>query len=124
MKAADSRIDGTNYVTSHAPGVCAAPDTGHGVQRERHLANANYGSTGTGVLVYVMRGTVAPWTDTGCCDFTIQSRDLYGTVVVEGNGSAGVRRRAGTSWHKNGSRIWTAAERLRISSGLPPLRSG
>ena len=43
--------------------------------------------------------------------------DLYGTVVVEGNGSSG----CGGSrdlWHKNGSRIWTADERLRIPSRL------
>jgi hypothetical protein len=39
--------------------------------------------------------------------FTIQSRDLHGIVVVEGDGSAGC---AGSRdvWHKNGSRIWTA----------------
>jgi hypothetical protein len=58
---------------------------------------ANFGSPGNGILVYVMRPG----------DFTIQARDLYGTVVVEGNGSSGCGGSRDV-WHKNGSRIWTA----------------
>jgi Tfp pilus assembly protein PilX len=56
----------------------------------------SYGSTGNGILVYVMRPG----------DFTIQSEDLHGTVVVEGNGSSGCGGSRDV-WHKNGSRIWT-----------------
>jgi hypothetical protein len=56
----------------------------------------NYGSTGNGILVYVKRPG----------DFTIQSRDLHGTVVVEGNGSSGCGGSRDV-WHRNGARIWT-----------------
>ena len=62
---------------------------GHGVPGDVPARHATYGSAGTGVLVYVMRGSAPPWTSAGCCDFTLQARDFYGTVVVEGNGQAG-----------------------------------
>jgi hypothetical protein len=93
VKAGDTRINGTTY-RSNATG-CGA-NTGM-VFTSALDWPANYGSAGNGILVYVMRPG----------DFTIQSRDLHGAVVIEGNGSSG----CGGSrdlWHKNGSRIWTA----------------
>jgi hypothetical protein len=92
VKAGDSRINGTTYVSN-----AAGCGTNTGMVFTSSLSwPANYGSAGNGILAYVMRPG----------DFTIQSRDLHGIVVVEGNGSAG----CGGSrdlWHKNGSRIWT-----------------
>jgi hypothetical protein len=92
----DSRT-GASYVKATAPGVCGAAGATGMVFTSSLDWPANYGSAGNGILVYVMR----PGT------FTIQSRDLHGIVVVEGDGSAGC---AGSRdvWHKNGSRIWTA----------------
>jgi hypothetical protein len=68
--------------------------------------NVNYTPAGTGVVVYVMRGSGPSWTASGCCDFTMQSQNLHGIVVVEGNGQSG----CGGSrdiWHKNGAKIRT-----------------
>lgn len=96
LKPADTRT-GATYVKATAPGVCAAAGATGMVFTSSLTWPANYGSAGNGILAYIMRPG----------DFTIQSRDLYGTVVVEGNGSSG----CGGSrdlWHKNGSRIWTA----------------
>jgi hypothetical protein len=92
VKVGDSRINGTTYVSN--AGGCGA-NTGMVFTSSLNWPS-NYGSTGNGILVYVMRPG----------DFTIQSRDLHGTVVVEGNGSAGCAGGQDVS-HKNGSRIWT-----------------
>ena len=55
-----------------------------------------------------MRGNSGALDGRGVCDFTIQWRDLYGTV---GRGrervSPGAAARSRDLWHKNGSRIWT-----------------
>jgi hypothetical protein len=92
VKAGDSRINGSTYFSN--AGGCG---THTGMVFTSNLNwPANYGSAANGIIVYVMRPG----------DFTIQSNDLHGIVVVEGNGSSG----CGGSrdiWHKNGSRIWT-----------------
>jgi Tfp pilus assembly protein PilX len=92
VKVGDGRINGTTYISN--AGGCAA-NTGMVFTSSLNWP-ANYGSSNNGILVYVMRPG----------DFTIQSRDLHGTVVVEGNGSAGCGGSRDV-WHKNGSRIWT-----------------
>jgi len=96
LKPADTRT-GATYVKATAPGVCAAAGATGMVFTSSLNWPANYGSAGNGILAYVMRPG----------DFTLQSRDLYGTVVVEGNGSSGCGG-GRDLWHKNGSRIWTA----------------
>jgi hypothetical protein len=93
LKPADTRT-GANYVKATAPGVCAGAGATGMVFTSNLTWPADYGSSGNGILAYVMG------------EFTIQSHDLHGVVVVEGNGSSG----CGGSrdiWHKNGSRIWT-----------------
>jgi len=90
----DSRI-GANYVAAVAPGVCAAAGATGMVFTSNLDLPANLGAPGDGRNIYMMNS-----------EFTIQNRDLRGTVVVEGNGSGGC---AGGRdlWHKNGARIWT-----------------
>jgi hypothetical protein len=98
VKPGDTRT-GANYVKATAPGVCAAavpPATGM-VFTGAVDWPVNYGSAGNGIPVYVMRPG----------DFTIQSRTLYGTVVVEGNGSSGCGGSRDV-WHKNGSVLTTS----------------
>jgi hypothetical protein len=59
------------------------------------------------VLVYVMRGTTAPWTDVGCCAFAMSGSHLYGTAVIEGNGQAGCGGVGRDLQHGAGARAWT-----------------
>jgi hypothetical protein len=102
LKPGDSRASNTNaYVV--AP---CGTHTGM-VFRGASPPNANYGSPGTGILVYVMRGTAPPWNDTGCCDFQLQGNTLYGTAVIEGNGLAGCSGGNRDLQHKNGARAFT-----------------
>jgi Tfp pilus assembly protein PilX len=92
VKAGDSRINGTTYVSN-----AAGCGTNTGMVFTSSLTwPTDYGSTNNGILVYVL----SPG------DFTIQSNNLHGTVVVEGNGLSGCT--AGRDvWHKNGAKIWT-----------------
>jgi hypothetical protein len=99
----DSRIDGITYV-SNTTGC--GTSTGM-VFRGASPPSTTYGAPGAGLLVYVMRGTAAPWTDAGCCDFSIQSSDFYGTAVIEGNGQAGCSGGGRDLQHTNGARTWT-----------------
>jgi hypothetical protein len=69
--------------------------------------DASYGAPSAGLLVYVMRGTVAPWIDTGCCEFTLQAHDFHGTAVIEGNGGSGCNATSRDLVHRSGARIWT-----------------
>jgi hypothetical protein len=101
--AGDSRIDGITYVSNS--GGCGA-NTGM-VFRGASAPSTTYGSPGAGVLVYVMRGTTAPWTDVGCCDFTMSGSHLYGTAIVEGNGLAGCGGAGRDLHHTAGARAWT-----------------
>jgi hypothetical protein len=95
VKATDSR-GLPNYVKALAPGVCGAAGATGMVFTSNLTWPTDYGSTNNGILVYVMRPG----------DFTIQSQNLHGLVVVEGNGVSGCN--AGRDvWHKNGSKIWT-----------------
>jgi hypothetical protein len=102
VKEGDSRIDGVTFV-SNATG-CGL-NTGM-VFRGASPPNTTYGSPGAGVLVYVMRGTTAPWTDAGCCDFALRGADLHGTAVVEGNGLSGCGTGGRDLHHTNGARAW------------------
>jgi hypothetical protein len=105
VKAGDTRINGTTYV-SNAAG-CGG-NTGMVFRGPQPPPlNKNYGSAGAGVLVYVMRGTADPWTDTSCCGFDLQGNDVYGTVVIEGDGLAGCSGADRDLRHRNGARIWT-----------------
>jgi hypothetical protein len=88
----DTRINGTTYVSSL--GGCGT-NTGMVFTGSINWP-ANYGSAGAGVNIYVMR----PGT------FTIQSRDLHGVVVVEGDGAANCTGNRDVQ-HRNGARIWT-----------------
>jgi Tfp pilus assembly protein PilX len=96
VSAADTRT-GPSYVKATAPGVCAAAGAWGMVFTGSVNWPANYGAAGNGIPVYVMRPG----------DFTIQSRTLFGTVVVEGNGSAGCGGSRDV-WHRNGSALTTA----------------
>jgi hypothetical protein len=93
VKAGDSRINGVTYVSNS--GGCGT-NTGMVFQSNVNWPT-NYGSAGNGILVYVMRSFT----------FVIQSRDLHGTVVVEGDGLSGCGGNRDV-WHRNGSRVWTA----------------
>jgi Tfp pilus assembly protein PilX len=106
VKASDSRIH-PDFVRATAPGVCGAAGATGMVFRGAPPPDASYGAPGAGVLVYVMRGTVAPWTSAGCCDFTLQANDFHGTVVIEGNGQPGCSGSNRDLVHRNGVRIWT-----------------
>lgn len=105
VKAGDGRIDGVTYV-SNSTG-CGA-HTGM-VFRGASPPSTTYGAPGAGVLVYVMRGTTAPWTDVGCCDFSMSGTHLYGTAVLEGNGQAGCSGAGRDLHHTAGARAWTQA---------------
>ena len=104
VKAGDSRINATTYV-SNSPSGCGN-NTGM-VFRGTSPPDTNYGSSGAGVLLYVMRGTVLPWTNTGCCEFVLQNHDFYGTAVIEGNGQSGCSGGSRDLQHRNGARAFT-----------------
>ena len=98
VKAADSRI--LAYPLQYTPPPCL-PGVNTGMVFATGASvdwPVSYGAAGNGILAYVMRPA----------DFTIQSRDLHGTVVVEGNASSGCTSGRDV-WHKDGARIWTAA---------------
>ncbi len=106
VKAADSR-SGPSFVRATAPGVCEGAGATGMVFRGAPPPNTSYGAPGAGILVYAMRGTTAPWTDTGCCDVTLQGHDFHGTAVVEGSGQAGCAGPSRDLRHGSGARIWT-----------------
>ena len=106
VKAADSRV-GSDFVRALAPGLCEVAGATGLVFRGASPPDASYGAPGAGVLVYVMRGTAAPWMNMGCCDFGLQARDFHGTVVIEGNGQPGCSGPSRDLVHGNGGRIWT-----------------
>jgi len=71
--------------------------------------NINYTPTNKGVLLYVMRGAatdIPAYTNIGHGIFQLQSNDLNGIVVIEGNGVADCNSNRDLN-HKNGARIWT-----------------
>jgi hypothetical protein len=103
VMAGDSRIDGVTYVSNTAG--CGG-HTGM-VFRGAPPPSTTYGSAGSGVLLYVMRGTTPPWTDAGCCELSIHGTELYGTAVIEGNGQAGCGAGARDLHHASGARAWT-----------------
>jgi hypothetical protein len=102
VQAGDSRIDGITYV-SNATGCGGS--TGM-VFRGASPPNTTYGAIGAGVLVYVMRGTMSPWTDAGCCEFALHGAPLYGSAVIEGNGRDGCDGAGRDLHHANGARAW------------------
>lgn len=103
VMAGDRRIDGVTYLSNE--GGCGN-STGM-VFRGASPPTTTYGSPAAGVLVYVMRGTGAPWTDAGCCEFSLDGDRLYGTAVVEGNGAAGCAGAGRDLRHANGAQAWT-----------------
>jgi Tfp pilus assembly protein PilX len=102
LKPGDTRASNTNqYVV--AP--CGS-HTGM-VFRGTSPPDTDYGSSVSPVVIYVMRGTVPPWTNAGCCDFQIQNNDFYGTTVIEGNGQGGCSGGGRDLHHRNGARAFT-----------------
>ena len=98
VKAADSRAGQTTCRSHCARLVRGRRRDGHGVHRRLAASTPTTARAGTGVIVYVMRGTPAPWTNTGCCDFTIQSpRPSTGPWSSKGTGSRDAAARAATS---------------------------
>ncbi|HEX2482022.1 MAG TPA: hypothetical protein VHQ69_09090 [Methylomirabilota bacterium] len=106
VKAGDSR-SGPHFVRATAAGVCGTAGATGMVFRGAAPPNTSYGASGSGVLVYAMRGTTAPWTDPGCCHVALHGHDFYGTAVVEGSGLAGCAGPSRDLRHGNGARIWT-----------------
>ena len=102
VKPSDTRVNGTTYV--HNASGCGA-NTGMVFRGTNVDWNVDY-TTAPGLPIYVMRGTSAPWDQTGCCSFTIQSNTLHGIVVAEGNGTAGCGGDRDV-WHKNGGKLST-----------------